>query len=109
MTETIQQRIARAVTRELIEEFRTNGAVRIRNIFSSDELAILRDAIDRNIAEPSPRAKVASRPDDPGWFFEDFCNWQDNAGYRRFIMETPAPAGARPVISRAARPLHDLY
>ncbi|HXZ07994.1 MAG TPA: phytanoyl-CoA dioxygenase, partial [Paraburkholderia sp.] len=75
MTETIQQRVARAVTDDLVRDFHVNGAVRIRNIFSADELAMLREAIDRNIADPSPRAKVASRPDDPGWFFEDFCNW----------------------------------
>jgi ectoine hydroxylase-related dioxygenase (phytanoyl-CoA dioxygenase family) len=108
MTETIQQRVARAVTDDLVQEFRTNGAVRIRNIFSSDELALLRDAIDRNIAGPSPRAKVASRPDDPGWFFEDFCNWQDNAGYRRFVMESPAPSVAGALIGGdAVRIYHD--
>jgi len=32
--------------------------------------------IEANLASPSERALVASRPDDPGRFFEDFCNWQ---------------------------------
>jgi len=108
MTETIQQRVARAVTDDLVRDFHVNGAVRIRNIFSADEVAMLREAIDRNIAEPSPRAKVASRPDDPGWFFEDFCNWQDNEGYRRFIMESPAPSVAGALIGGdAVRLYHD--
>ena len=108
MTETIQQRVARAVTDDLVQAFRVNGAVCIRNIFSADELAMLREAIDSNIAAPSPRAKVASRPDDPGWFFEDFCNWQENDGYRRFIMESPAPSVAGALIGGdAVRLYHD--
>ena len=108
MSETIQQRVARAVTDDLVRAFRVDGAVCIRNIFSEDELAMLREAIDHNIAQPSPRAKVASRPDDPGWFFEDFCNWQDNDGYRRFIMESPAPSVAGALMGgAAARFYHD--
>ncbi|MDE1181811.1 phytanoyl-CoA dioxygenase family protein [Paraburkholderia sp.] len=108
MTQTIEQRVAAAVTDELVQSFRKNGAVRIRNIFTADELAILRDAIDHNIAQPSPRAKVASRPDDPGWFFEDFCNWQDNAGYRRFITGSPAASVAGALVGgEAMRFYHD--
>ena len=108
MSETIQQRVKRAVTDDLVQEFRANGAVHIRNIFSVDELAMLRDGIDHNIAQPSPRAKVASRPDDPGWFFEDFCNWQENIGYRRFITESPAPSVAGKLMGGdAVRLYHD--
>jgi ectoine hydroxylase-related dioxygenase (phytanoyl-CoA dioxygenase family) len=108
MPETIEQRVARAVTPELIAEFRKNGAVRIRHIFSSDELAMLREGIDNNIATPSPRAKVASRPDDPGWFFEDFCNWRDNPHYGRFLTETPAPSVAAALMgSDEVRFYHD--
>jgi ectoine hydroxylase-related dioxygenase (phytanoyl-CoA dioxygenase family) len=108
MSETIQQRVARAVTGDLVQAFRADGAVRIRNIFSAEELALLREAIDHNIARPSPRAKVASRPDDPGWFFEDFCNWQDNEGYWRFIMDSPAPSVAGALLGgEAVRLYHD--
>ena len=39
---------------------------------------------------------------------EDFCNWQDNAAYRRFIEETAiAPAAARLMQSRQVRLFHD--
>lgn len=57
-------------------------------------MAALRAGIDANLAQPSERAKVASRPDDPGWFFEDFCNWQHNDAYRDFIVRSPAPSVA---------------
>ena len=94
MPQHIDARIERAVTPELIDDFRRDGAVCIRGIFTDDEIALLREGIERNLAQPSPRAKVASRPDDPGWFLEDFCNWQDNDAYRRFIGESAAAAAA---------------
>ncbi|KWO43628.1 phytanoyl-CoA dioxygenase [Burkholderia sp. MSMB1459WGS] len=90
----IQERVAQAVTPELIAAFRDEGAVCIKGIFSPDEVAALRAGIDVNLAQPSERAKVASRPDDPGWFFEDFCNWQHNDAYRDFIVRSPAPSVA---------------
>ncbi|BCG03228.1 phytanoyl-CoA dioxygenase (plasmid) [Paraburkholderia sp. PGU19] len=94
MLQDIDARIERALTPELIADFRRDGAVCIRKLFTEDDIALLREGIERNIAQPSPRAKVASRPDDPGWFFEDFCNWQDNDAYRRFIYESAAPVAA---------------
>jgi ectoine hydroxylase-related dioxygenase (phytanoyl-CoA dioxygenase family) len=94
MLQDIDARIERALTPELIADFRRDGAVCIRKLFTEDEIALLREGIEHNLAQPSPRAKVASRPDDPGWFFEDFCNWQDNDAYRRFIDGSAAPAAA---------------
>ncbi|MDA8486738.1 phytanoyl-CoA dioxygenase family protein [Pseudomonas resinovorans] len=72
----------------LIEDFQRDGAVCVRQLFTADEVALLERGIERNLATPSERAKVASSPDDPGWFFEDFCNWRDIEEYRRFIFES---------------------
>jgi len=94
MHESLKERLARAVTPALTEAFRRDGAVCVRNIFTEEEVALLREGIERNLAAPSERAKVASRPDDPGWFFEDFCNWQSNDAYRSFIAGSAAPAVA---------------
>ena len=71
-----------------IERFQHDGAVCIRGLFRPEEMELLRAGIDENLAHLSPRAKIASGADDPGRFVEDFCNWQDNAGYRRFIFES---------------------
>ncbi len=60
----------------LVEAFRRDGAICVRGAFSADEIVIAERGIERNLASPSERALVASRPDDPGRFFEDFCNWQ---------------------------------
>jgi len=94
MHESLKERLARAVTPALTEAFRRDGAACVRNIFTEEEVALLREGIERNLAAPSERAKVASRPDDPGWFFEDFCNWQSNDAYRSFIAGSAAPAVA---------------
>jgi ectoine hydroxylase-related dioxygenase (phytanoyl-CoA dioxygenase family) len=68
----------------------------------------LRAGIDENLAHPSPRAKVASVPEDPGWFIEDFCCWQHNQHYRHVIFECALGAvGAALMRSRSARLYHD--
>lgn len=108
MLDSVSARIARAVTPQLVEDFRRDGAVCIRNIFTEDEVALLGSGIERNLQTPSPRAKVASRPDDPGWFFEDFCNWQENDAYREFIFNSAAPAVAGALLDcRTVRLHHD--
>jgi ectoine hydroxylase-related dioxygenase (phytanoyl-CoA dioxygenase family) len=91
-----------------IERFKRDGAVCIRGLFRPEEIEALRAGIDQNLAHPSPRAKVASGADDPGRFIEDFCNWQDNAAYRRFIFESALPeAAGRLMQSSVARLYHD--
>jgi ectoine hydroxylase-related dioxygenase (phytanoyl-CoA dioxygenase family) len=91
-----------------VEQFQRNGAACIRQLFRPEEMSLLRAGIDANLAHLSPRAKVASSADDPGYFVEDFCNWQDNDDYRRFIFDTALPATAgRLMRSTTARLYHD--
>ena len=104
----LARRADAVLTPALIDAFARDGAVCLRGLLSPDEVALLRRGIDANIAAPSPRAKVASRPDDPGFFIEDFCCWQGNAAYRRFIFDSPlAAAAARLMQSRTVRLYHD--
>ena len=101
-------RAAALVDQTLQHDYARDGAVCLRGLLSADEVALLREGIDANLARPSPRAIVASRPDDPGFFIEDFCNWQDNPAYRRVIFESPlAPVAARLMGSASARLYHD--
>ncbi len=106
--DALRQRVREQVTPALVADFARDGAVCIRQLLTPAEVALLRGGIDANLAAPSPRAKIASRPDDPGRFFEDFCNWQDNPAYARFIAETPvALAAQRLMQSRSVRLYHD--
>jgi ectoine hydroxylase-related dioxygenase (phytanoyl-CoA dioxygenase family) len=97
-----------ALTSDQVEAFRRDGAVCVRGAFSADEVALVERGIERNLAEPSPRALVASRPDDPGRFFEDFCNWDRIPEYEQFVLESPAAGIAgRLTGSRRIRLFHD--
>ena len=92
----------------LRDDFQRDGAVCVRGAFSAAEIALVERGIERNLAEPSERANVASRPDDPGRFFEDFCNWQRIPEFEQFIRESPAAAVAAELMgSRRVRLFHD--
>ncbi len=93
---------------DLIERFQRDGAVRIPQLFTARELEDLRAGIDLNLGHLSPRAKVASSPNDPGYFVEDFCNWRENPHYRRIIFESAlAETAGRLMRSHAVRLYHD--
>ncbi|HUJ53665.1 MAG TPA: phytanoyl-CoA dioxygenase family protein, partial [Steroidobacteraceae bacterium] len=96
------------VDETLIEAFQADGAVVLRGLLGPGELELLGKGIDENLARPSPRAKVASTPDDPGFFVEDFCCWQENEAYRRVIFESAlGEVGGRLMRSTTARLFHD--
>ncbi|QPF74083.1 phytanoyl-CoA dioxygenase [Roseateles sp. DAIF2] len=93
---------------ELREAYQRDGVVCLRGVLRPAEVERLREGIDANLAAPSPRAKVASRPDDPGFFIEDFCNWQENAAYREIITGSALAAWAAALTgSTAIRLYHD--
>ena len=106
--QSLQQRVKEHVTDQQVADFQRDGAVCIRQLLNADEIALLRDGIEANLAAPSARAKVASRPDDPGRFFEDFCNWQSIRQLGQFIQDTPlALAAQRLMASNTVRLYHD--
>lgn len=101
-------RVAARVGDADVAAFRRDGAVCIRGLLNAGELALLAGGIETNLAAPSPRAKIASRPDDPGFFIEDFCNWQEIDAYRRFIVESPLALLAQRLMgSQTVRLYHD--
>jgi len=92
----------------LVEAFQRDGAVCVRGAFSDDELALVARGIDRNLAEPSELALVASRPEDPGRFFEDFRGWQRIPEFEEFIRESEAAQIAGELLgSKLVRLFHD--
>ena len=106
--QALQQRVKEHVTDQQVADFQRDGAVCIRQLLNADEIALLRDGIEANLAAPSARAKVASRADDPGRFFEDFCNWQTIPQLGQFIQDTPlALAAQRLMASKTVRLYHD--
>jgi ectoine hydroxylase-related dioxygenase (phytanoyl-CoA dioxygenase family) len=93
---------------EDIAAFQRDGAVCLRKLLTSGEVELLCEGIEANLRAPSPRAKIASRPEDPGRFVEDFCCWQENEFYRRFIYYSPLAAVAGELMqSDTVRLYHD--
>jgi ectoine hydroxylase-related dioxygenase (phytanoyl-CoA dioxygenase family) len=96
------------VDSSLQEAFRRDGSVCVRQAFSAEEIALVQAAIEENLAAPSDRALVASRPDDPGRFFEDFCNWQRLPGIDEIMRTSSAAAIAGELMgSEQVRFYHD--
>jgi ectoine hydroxylase-related dioxygenase (phytanoyl-CoA dioxygenase family) len=101
---------------DLVAAFQRDGAVCLRGVLTPAEVERLARGIDANLAAPSPRAIVASRPGDPGFFIEDFCNWRADApeapdyaaDYRATAIDTALPeVAARLMQSRTVRLYHD--
>jgi ectoine hydroxylase-related dioxygenase (phytanoyl-CoA dioxygenase family) len=96
------------ISTEDVVRFQRDGALCLRGLLGPEEIDELRTGIDLNLAAPSPRAKIASGTDDPGRFVEDFCNWQDNPHYRRFIFQSAlAETAGRLMRSSTVRLYHD--
>jgi ectoine hydroxylase-related dioxygenase (phytanoyl-CoA dioxygenase family) len=91
-----------------VTAFERDGAVCIRGLFSAAELAAAAEGIEHNIRSPSANAKIASTPDDPGFFFQDFCNWSRFPEYRAIIFRSAAAAVAAQLMAASlVRLYHD--
>ena len=106
--EALRLRARERVTEQMVADYQRDGAVCIRQLLRPEELALLEAGIESNLASLSPRAKLASRAEDPGRFVEDYCNWQRIGAYRRFIFESPLAWVAQALMgSREVRLYHD--
>lgn len=75
----------------LVDDYRTDGAVILRGVITPAEIELLSVGIDAVIDRPSPRAKVASASDDPGFFLEDFTTWREHREFGEFLRSTQLP------------------
>ena len=92
----------------VIHDYQRDGAVVIRGALDASELAQLERGIEANLAAPGPLAAVASAADDPGRFFEDFCNWQRIPEYEHIMRHSALPSiSAQLMQSQRVRLYHD--
>lgn len=91
-----------------IDAYARDGAVLLRGALDASELARLAQGISHNLAQLSALALVASEPDDPGHFVEDFCTWQDNPAYADILQRSALPhIAAQLMQSQTVRLYHD--
>jgi ectoine hydroxylase-related dioxygenase (phytanoyl-CoA dioxygenase family) len=96
------------VTRAIVEAYQRDGVVVLRQVMTTDQIAMLREGIDRNMAHPSERAITAMADGDPGLFFEDFCNWESIPQYRQVLLYSRLPRiAAKLMASKTVRLYHD--
>lgn len=96
------------LTDEQIEAFHRDGVIVVRGLFSADEVATIERGIERVLADPGPMFKVASQPDDPGRFVEDFCRWQDIEEIEQIARTSQAADVARQLMGGSSvRLFHD--
>lgn len=99
---------SRPLPDDTIQAYARDGAVVLRGVLNADDLRTLEAGIEHNLTHLSPLALVASEPDDPGRFVEDFCTWQTNPDYQRILKESALPhLAAQLMQSRTARLYHD--
>jgi ectoine hydroxylase-related dioxygenase (phytanoyl-CoA dioxygenase family) len=93
---------------DAVAQFARDGAAVIRGALTGAELTKLTRGIESNLAQPGSLAAVASKPDDPGRFFEDFCNWQRIPEYETIMRYSALPAiAAKLMQSASVRIYHD--
>ncbi len=74
-----------------IEEFRHHGVAVVRGAFA-DWVGPLRSALEANLRDPGPWATENTGPDEPGRFFDDYCNWRRIPTYEEFVTGSGAAA-----------------
>ena len=93
---------------EEIESFERDGAICLRSVFEDEWLERLAVGIEKNFAAPGPWHTVYTDKENPGGFYDDYCNWNRIEEYRDFIMDSPAGAIAAQLMrSNAARIYHE--
>lgn len=80
---------AEFVTPAVINRFHEDGVVCIRGAIAEEWIETLRDGVDRNLAEPSERARLWDRDEAGSTSWYDSQAWQDIPQYRAFVLESP--------------------
>lgn len=91
-----------------IEHFERDGVFCLRGVFDPAWLDELAEGVEQNFAAPGPDSTVYTQPDQPGGFYDDYCNWRRILQYKRFLFESPvAEVAGRLMRSSVARIYHE--
>lgn len=95
------------ITDTIVRDYQRDGAVLIPGLMR-DHVAALSEAVEENMAAPSPLERSYRPTDGTAIFFQDYCNWQRISGFREVMFEGPmAQAAARLMGSHTARIFHE--
>lgn len=95
------------ITEIQIDTYQRDGVVFIPGLFA-DQVELLRQGIDRNMADPGPYASENKKAGETGRFFDDYCNWDRIPEFREAIAASPVAEVAVDLMrSETAQIFHD--
>jgi ectoine hydroxylase-related dioxygenase (phytanoyl-CoA dioxygenase family) len=95
------------ITQDHIDQFQRDGVTLIRGLFA-DQVELLRDGVEANMAEPGPYASNNEKKGQTGRFFDDYCNWTRISQFEQAINDSPvAEVAADLMQSKRVQMFHD--
>ncbi|UWS04550.1 phytanoyl-CoA dioxygenase family protein [Phaeobacter inhibens] len=95
------------ITQDHIDQFQRDGVVLIRGLFA-DQVELLRDGVEANMAEPGPYASNNEKKGQTGRFFDDYSNWTRIPQFEKAIKHSPvAEVAADLMQSKRVQMFHD--
>jgi len=77
------------INEELINKFKNDGVVLLRQIVDVNWINILREGVKKNFNNPSQYKCVYETDDDQNeLFYDDYCNWNRITEYKNFIFNS---------------------
>ncbi|GBN56369.1 hypothetical protein AVEN_173548-1 [Araneus ventricosus] len=80
------------IDQKLIDEYEQNGAVLLRGVFDPIWIDLIRNGIEKILADPSCYSEKLKGETGDGHYFDDYCNWQRIEEFKKFAFESPAAA-----------------
>ena len=94
------------VTDEMVEAYQRDGVVLVKGLWA-DWVEMLRAGVARNMAAPTHQMATL-KPGEPGYFFDDYCNWQKVPEFGAVIRQSGvADVAARLMRSERVQMFHD--
>ena len=88
---SLPQEPLRNLSRVEIDSYERDGAAIVRNILPLEWVELMRDAVERVLANPGRFGVDNNANEKTGRFFGDLFTWLDNDDFRCFAQESPLP------------------
>lgn len=94
-------RLTREITEEERQAYREDGAAVIRGVVPMGWIELMREAIDRILANPGSASIEYTPEGKEGRYYGDFFVWMRDPDFRAFMMDSPMPELAASLLGSA--------
>ncbi|XP_054163204.1 uncharacterized protein LOC128961026 [Oppia nitens] len=84
--------MSKFITEDILNDYRKDGVVCLRGVFSDRWIQQVIKGIDRNLQNPSAYSERLLNNGETGGFFNDYCNWKSIPEFQEFVYQSPAAA-----------------